>query len=71
MKLTATVHDLTCWLMPELHTDANVRADRSFAENILKRADGLIAVSENTRRDAVEQLGIQSREDSRDSFRGG
>jgi glycosyltransferase involved in cell wall biosynthesis len=58
VKLTATVHDMTCWLMPELHTEANVRADRTFAENILRRADGLIAVSENTRQDAIELLGI-------------
>src|SRR5581483_1273182 len=57
-KITATVHDLTCWLMPELHTPANVRADRFFAENTLKRADGLIAVSENTRQDAIRILGI-------------
>jgi alpha-1,3-rhamnosyl/mannosyltransferase len=58
VKLTATVHDLTCWLMPELHTVGNVRADRSFAEKILCRADGLIAVSENTRQDAIRMLNI-------------
>lgn len=58
VKLTATVHDLTCWLMPEFHTAANVRADRTFAEKILRRADGLIAVSENTRQDAIRVLGI-------------
>ncbi len=58
VKLTATIHDLTCWLMPELHTEANVRADRTFAEQILRRADGLIAVSENTRQDAIKMLGI-------------
>jgi alpha-1,3-rhamnosyl/mannosyltransferase len=57
-KLTATIHDLTCWLMPELHTPANVKADREFAETILQRADGLIAVSENTRQDAMGVLGI-------------
>lgn len=56
--LTATVHDLTCFKMPELHTPANVRADQRFAENILKRADGLIAVSDATREDAIELLGI-------------
>ena len=57
-KLTATVHDLTCWLMPEVHTPANVKADREFADAILRRADGLIAVSENTRQDAIRFLGI-------------
>ena len=57
-KLTATIHDLTCWLMPGVHTPANVKADLQFAENILRRADGLIAVSENTRHDAIRLLNI-------------
>jgi glycosyltransferase involved in cell wall biosynthesis len=57
-KLTATLHDLTCWLMPEVHTPGNVKADREFAQNILCRADRLIAVSENTRQDAIRVLGI-------------
>lgn len=56
-RLTATIHDLTCFLMPELHPAANLRAEHSFAE-ILKRADGLIAVSHSTRNDAVRVLGI-------------
>jgi glycosyltransferase involved in cell wall biosynthesis len=57
-KLTATIHDLTCWLMPEVHTPGNVKADREFAETILCHADGLIAVSENTRQDAIRLLRI-------------
>ncbi|MBZ5604591.1 MAG: glycosyltransferase family 4 protein [Acidobacteriia bacterium] len=57
-RLTATVHDLTCWMMPQFHTEGNVRADRNFAEKIWKRAAGLIAVSENTRQDAIRLLGI-------------
>lgn len=56
-RLTATIHDLTCFLMPELHPAANLRAERSFAE-ILGRADGLIAVSQSTKNDAVRVLGI-------------
>ena len=48
-KLTATIHDLTCWILPETHSPANVAADRAFARRILQRADGLIAVSEATR----------------------
>ena len=58
-RLTATVHDLTCWIMPEVHTEATARADRNFAEGILKRADALIAVSENTRQDAIRVLGLR------------
>lgn len=57
-RITATLHDFTCWLMPELHTPGNIRADRNFADRVLKRADGLIAVSENTRQDAVKLLNI-------------
>lgn len=57
-KLTATIHDLTCWLMPEMHPPVNVAADKLFAERILSRADGLIAVSEATRSDAVRLLKI-------------
>src|SRR5262249_31115270 len=43
---------------PELHTPGNVLADRRFSENILPRAAGLIAVSENTRQDAIRLLRI-------------
>jgi alpha-1,3-rhamnosyl/mannosyltransferase len=56
-RLTATIHDLTCWLMPEMHPAANLRADRAFAQ-VLKRADALIAVSESTKNDAVRVLGL-------------
>jgi len=55
-KLTATVHDLTCWLLPETHSKINVAADRFFADRILKHADALIAVSESTRQDAIRIL---------------
>lgn len=56
--ISATVHDLTCWLLPETHTAANRAADQVFADRFLKRARGLIAVSENTRQDAIRVLGI-------------
>lgn len=58
-KLSATLHDLTSWIVPELQLDANVRMDAQFAQRILARADGLIAVSENTRQDAIRILGIR------------
>jgi glycosyltransferase involved in cell wall biosynthesis len=58
-RLTATVHDLTAFLMPQFHTAGNVRADQNFAERILKHADGLIAVSENTRQDAIRLLRVK------------
>ncbi|HLY19779.1 MAG TPA: glycosyltransferase family 1 protein [Bryobacteraceae bacterium] len=56
--LTATLHDTTCWLMPQFHQPANVAAEKLFAERIWKRAAGLIAVSENTRQDAIRTLGL-------------
>lgn len=59
VKLTASIHDMTCWLMPELHTAANVKADQYFADRIWKRADALIAVSENTRQDAIKLVGLR------------
>lgn len=58
-KLTATLYDLTCVKMAELHSAANVAADRRFTECVLRRADGLIAISENSRRDAIELLGLR------------
>jgi glycosyltransferase involved in cell wall biosynthesis len=57
-KVTATVHDLSCWTVAENHTTANIAATRRYAENILKKCDGVIAVSKHTRKDAMEILGI-------------
>ena len=57
--LTATVHDMTCWLTPEFHSPANIQADANYADKVLKRAQGLIAVSENSRRDTIQVLAIQ------------
>ena len=59
VRLTATIHDLTAWIMPEVHRSSTLRADRNFEDRILKRADGLIAVSEHTRQDAIRLLGIR------------
>ena len=57
VRLTGTVYDVTCFLMPELHPVANRRADASFA-NLARRADGLIAISQCTKDDAVRVLGL-------------
>lgn len=56
-RLTTTLHDLSSWILPELHPAANRRADSQLAEH-LRRADRIIAVSESTRDDAVRLLGI-------------
>ncbi len=56
-RLTATVHDLTGFLMPELHPRSNLAAEASFA-HLARRADRLIAVSECTKNDAIRVFGI-------------
>jgi len=55
-QLTATIFDMTCWLMPELHSWANVAATRRYGENVLRRAASCIAISEQSKMDAVEIL---------------
>lgn len=57
-RITATLYDMTCRLMPEAHTAANVRADRQFAARVLRHAAGCIAISAHTRDDAVRILGL-------------
>ncbi|MDQ2899010.1 MAG: glycosyltransferase family 4 protein [Acidobacteriota bacterium] len=57
-RLTTMVHDMTSWLLPEVHTPANVANDKAFAENIVKRANGVIVPSESSRNDAIEILGL-------------
>jgi glycosyltransferase involved in cell wall biosynthesis len=58
MKLTATLHDMTCWILPGTHTPENVAATKLHAERVLARADGIIAVSEASRADALRILHI-------------
>ena len=60
-RVSATLYDLTCWILPEFHTAANVAAERGMAETVWKRADGLIAISTHTRDEAVEKLGLDAR----------
>jgi len=57
-RLTATIFDLTCWIVPGFHTAANLTAEKSFAERILKKAHRLIAISENSRADAIRILNL-------------
>ncbi len=57
-RVTATIYDMTCWLVPEMHAAANVRMARKFARRVMQRADGLIAISEHSKQDAVRILGL-------------
>jgi glycosyltransferase involved in cell wall biosynthesis len=54
--LSATIHDCTSLLFPELHLPAQATADAAFAERVLRPARGLISVSESTRTDAIRLL---------------
>jgi len=57
-RLTGTLYDMTCLLMPQNHTAGNVQAERNYAETVLSRADGLIAISQHTKADAVRALNL-------------
>lgn len=57
-RLSATIHDLTSWTHAAQHLPGTLHLDHDFADRVLKRADALIAVSDNTRRDAIEYLRI-------------
>lgn len=57
-KVTATLFDMSCWTTPQYHTPQNVAATRRYANRILQRSDGIIAISEHARQDAVEILRI-------------
>jgi len=55
-RLTATIYDMTTWIAPELHVARNVAWGRRFGERVMTRADGLIAISEHSRQDAIRIL---------------
>lgn len=57
--LTSTIYDMTCWLMPELHIAATVKAFERVATRLFQPAAGLIAISECTRADAIRLLGLR------------
>lgn len=52
-----TVHDLTFFLYPELHTRGRRIAMRLFTKAALRWAEGILFVSESTRKDAERLLG--------------
>lgn len=57
-RLTATIYDMTCWILPETHSPANVAATKRYGDRVLRRAAGCLAISESARRDAIEILGL-------------
>lgn len=55
-RITGTIYDMTVELFPQFHTPGNVAAERRFYERVLKPADGLIAISQSSKNDAVRLL---------------
>jgi glycosyltransferase involved in cell wall biosynthesis len=58
IPLTGTLHDFTCSLMPETHTAGNVAATLHYSELLKKSGRRVIAVSEQTKSDAVRLMGF-------------
>src|SRR5258708_4900596 len=58
-RLTSTIYDMTCWLMPDVHSAAMVKASARIAARLFQPAAGLIAISECTRADAVRLLRLR------------
>ncbi len=54
----ATIHDICPHLFPETFPKASGEWLRRSTESAIERADHLIAVSQNTRKDLVEHLGV-------------
>lgn len=57
-KLTGTIYDMTALVMPEMHTQGNIQAERNFQDRVMRNAHGLIAISESSKADAVRLLGL-------------
>jgi alpha-1,3-rhamnosyl/mannosyltransferase len=49
---------MTTRLFPHLHTESNIRSDKYFGDTVLKRAKGLIAISNHTRTDTIKLVGV-------------
>jgi alpha-1,3-rhamnosyl/mannosyltransferase len=59
-RLAATIFDFSCWRVPQYHTARNIAVTRRYGEVVLKRCDRLIAISEHTRQDTIDILGISA-----------
>ncbi|MEO5924243.1 MAG: glycosyltransferase family 1 protein [Bryobacteraceae bacterium] len=57
-RLTTTIHDVTARIMPEVHQKGTLIAEQEYADRILPAVAGIIASSENTRRDIIRTVGI-------------
>lgn len=60
IKTVIAVHDLVAFLFPDIHQKKAVFVEKLFFKMALRKAAHICAVSENTRRDLVEQFGVDS-----------
>jgi glycosyltransferase involved in cell wall biosynthesis len=58
-RTVVTVHDLSTLLFPQLHLRSTVELHEKKIRFVRQQADLVIAVSENTRRDVIEHLGVR------------
>jgi glycosyltransferase involved in cell wall biosynthesis len=56
--MVLTIHDMTLWLLPELHRKRRHLAMRPIIPLAVRRASAIIAVSEATKRDMTRILGV-------------
>ena len=52
-KLTTTLHDLTTHTVPDCHPPSHHEMEKAFVENVVFKADSVIAISEHTRQDLI------------------
>ena len=57
-KVVVTIHDLSCFVYPQCHTEANYQFVIRNVHPAARRADFLIADSENTRREIIRFLHV-------------
>jgi glycosyltransferase involved in cell wall biosynthesis len=58
VRITTTIYDMTCWVVPETHPFYNVKGAKRFAQRVITRVDGLIANSQSAKQDAIRILGL-------------
>lgn len=56
IKTMITVHDLVAFLFPNRHNKKAVLLEKMFLKRALKKADHVLAVSENTKKDIIERF---------------
>lgn len=60
-KMVVTIHDLNYFVIPELYSDLNVnKLPYNYQKEIIDRADHIVSISENTRKDIINIFGVDN-----------